>query len=109
MIEKKSLEEWLVDDWVMFDKWGNHVEATLPAGSGLASLLVEEVTDALKSVDDDHVSASVDRSMMWKVAAIVLNKSVVDQLPEGSMTVDDLLDAVKAAGHTWQISPISSP
>lgn len=109
VIEKRNLEEWLSDNWVMFDKWGQRLEGPIPTDSGPASLQVEDVTDALKRIDDGRVAESVDRNQVWKVRAIVLNKVVVDRLPEQPMTVEDLLDSVRATGVAWDISPISVP
>jgi len=52
---------------------------------------------------------SLDRDEMWLVEAIVLNKVVLRRLGVLDATAEDLLLAVREAGYSWQVSPISSP
>lgn len=110
MISTGRLSEILNGDWVVFDKQGNAVDLAVPRDVGPAALLVTNVTDALKRVDEaDRVVASVDRSTMWSVEAIVLNSIVLRRLKDEEFSVEGLLDAVREAGFAWQIRPISVP
>lgn len=96
-------------DWVVFDKHGNPVDLDVPGDVGPAALLVSDVTEAVKRVEDGVVVESVDRRKMWAVEAIVLNRIVLRRLDEEEVSVEGLLDSVRAAGFAWQIRPISVP
>lgn len=110
MISIGQLGEILRDEWAVFDRYGNAVDLPVPKDVGPAALLVSDVTDALKRVDEaDRIIESVDRRGMWSVEAIVLNSIVLRRLDDADLTVEDLLDAVRAAGYAWQIRPISAP
>jgi hypothetical protein len=76
---------------------------------GPAALLVSDVTEAVKRVEDGVVVESVDRRKMWAVEAIVLNRIVLRRLDEEEVSVEGLFDSVRAAGFAWQIRPISVP
>lgn len=100
----------MTDDWVVFDKYGNTVALDVPKDVGPAAMLVSDVTDALKLIEaNGRVVDSVDRRKMWSVEALALNTIVLRRLEKTEMPVDDLLDAVRAAGFSWQIRPISVP
>ena len=97
------------DGIVVFDIEGNVVEVDWPGLPGPATLLVSEVTDALKTVDDrGAIVESLDRSQAWVVDAIALSAEVLSTLA-GEMAVADLLVAVPAAGFEWEVSPTSGP
>lgn len=91
-----------------FDKHGNPLEIEIPGDIGPAALLVAAAVDAVKRLDGDTVE-SLDRDQMWLVEAIVLNRVVLRRLGDLEVTAEDLLIAVRDAGYSWQISPISSP
>ena len=96
----------MVGDRAVFDKDGNLLDIEIPSELGPAALLVAPVTDAVKRVDDDRVE-SLDRDQMWLVEAIVLHRDILDRLEDREMIAGDLLTAVRDAGHSWQVSPIS--
>lgn len=110
MISIRGLSEILHGHWVVFDPQGRHVDLAVPGDVGPAAMLVVEVTDALKRVGGDgRIVESVDRSTMWAVAALVLNEIVLARLDDAELTVDELLEAVRSVGFSWQIRPISVP
>lgn len=94
------------DGRVVFDKTGATVDIDPPDGS--AVLIVSEMTDALKTVDTRLISGSVDRGQVWVVDAIALDVEVLDRL-DGTMPIEDLIEAVRVAGFDWQVSPTFSP
>jgi len=97
------------DGLVAFDSRGGLVDVGPLDPVGPATLIVSEVTDALKRVDDrGTVVESLDRSQSWMVEAIVLSSSALAAL-SGDMEVEDLLLAVPAAGFEWVVSPTSAP
>jgi len=110
VISIESLREHLDGDWVAFDKQGNVVDYVVPRDIGPATLSVSPVTDALKEVDEaDRVVGSVDKNSVWSVDAIVLNSIVLRRLSENTYTAEGLIEAVREAGFSWQISPTSVP
>ncbi|HEX6286462.1 MAG TPA: hypothetical protein VFZ80_03175 [Acidimicrobiia bacterium] len=110
MISIESLAEHLAGDWVAFDKYGNVLDYIVPNDIGPATLAVSPVTDALKEVDEaDRVVGSVDKNAVWSVDAIVLNSIVLRRLPNDAYEAEDLIQAVRDAGFSWQISPTSVP
>lgn len=108
MISIAELREQVVDDRVVFDKTGAPVDVPCPAGAGPAMLVVSEMTDALKIVEEGHITGSVDRSQVWLVDAIVLAEEVLDTLDD-EVLAEDLIEAVRKAGYEWQVSPTSAP
>lgn len=110
MISIRRLREHLVGDWVAFDRHGTAVDYVVPKDIGPATLSVSDVTDALKRVDDaDRVVGSVDRNTVWSVDAIVLNSIVLRRLPEETYEAEELIQAVRDIGFSWQISRTSDP
>lgn len=97
-------------DLVVFDEDGLPLVVDVPEALGPATLLVSDVNEALKWVDDrGRVTESVDRSTVWSVDAIVVDREVLSRLDEDGHTVGSLLQAVAALGHVWQISSTSAP
>jgi hypothetical protein len=97
----------MTGDRVAFDNHGTVLEIPLP-GAGPAILLVSEVTDAVKRVVGDRVVASVDRREAWMVEGMVLHRQVLDRLDGETLSTVDLLEAVRAAGFAWEVSPMTS-
>lgn len=108
VISTLHLIENLVGDWAAFDEHGAPVDVDIPASIGPAALLVVPVTDAVKRVEGDLVE-SLDRDQMWAVEAIVLNRIVLRRIEDDEMSVEELLEAVRDLGYSWQVSPISAP
>ena len=110
MISIETLRQQLVGDWVAFDKHGTVVDYSVPHDIGPATLSVSPVTDALKKVDEaDRVAGSVDKNAVWSVDAIVLNSIVLRRLTNDAYDAEELIQAVRDAGFSWQISPTSVP
>ena len=108
MISIVRLRDRLDGDHVSFDRWGRPVDFEIPAGLGPATMLVADVTDALKEVDfADRVIGSVDRAEMWSVGALVLDRVVLAGIDGDEMSAEELIAAVEAMGVRWAISPIS--
>ncbi len=108
MIEKKGLLEALVDGFVIFDKHGRTVDIDLMDYPNSPTLLVEDVTDALKRVSGDRVVGSADRGETWRVKAMILSTEAVESLSDDSYRAEELLGAIEAAGLRWVVCPISS-
>lgn len=108
MISIAELRSGVEDGRVVFDKMGAVVDIPPPPGADPATLLVSEMTDALKTVEDGRITGSMDRAQVWVVDAIVLAVEVLDHL-EGEVTVEDLIGKVRHAGFEWQVSPTSAP
>ena len=108
VISLETLREALVGDRVAFDKHGTVLELEIADEAGPALLLVSEVTDAVKRLEDDRVVGSVDRGQLWAVDVIVLDRSVLDQLGTGSMRPEEVVEAVSAAGYAWEVSSTTS-
>lgn len=110
MISIAYLRSRLAGSWVAFDEEGKVLDIEIPGDVGPAALLVTALTDALKTVDDsDRVTGSIDRAGMWSVDAILLNVVALDRLPDGEVTFDELMEAVRKSGLVWQIRPTSAP
>lgn len=96
--------------WIAVDMKGDPVDYKVPRDIGPATLSVSPVTDALKIVDSaGNLTGSVDKDSCWFVDAIVLNVIVLDRLPDGSYTAENLIEEVRRAGFSWQISSTSGP
>lgn len=107
-ISTVRLADSLRGDWVVFDNQGNPLDFEIPGDIGPAALLVAPLVDAVKRKEGKSVE-SLDRDEMWLVEAIVLNKVVLRRIGVLEATAEDLLRAVREAGYSWQVSPISSP
>ena len=70
------------------------------------ALLVAPVTDAVKRVEDGRME-SLDREQMWSVRAIVLDAELLTDLGDRDLGAEDLMEAVRDLGYTWQVNPVS--
>lgn len=93
---------------MIFDLRGEPVDTEIPASMGAAGLLVSPVTDAVKRVHDGVVE-SVDRDRFWSVKAIILGWDVVELLDETPMNADELIDAVRRLGYSWDVRAVLDP
>lgn len=110
VISTADLRALLDGDWVAFDIDGRLVDFPVASDVGPATLTVSPVTDALKVLDENgFLAGSVDKTPYWSVDAIVLNVAVLDRLPNGSFTAEDLIEEVRRVGFSWQISWTSDP
>lgn len=106
MISIAELRGGVEDGRVVFDKTGTVISTRPPESLSPATLLVSEMTDALKTVESGRITGSMDRTRVWVVDAIALDAVVLDHL-EGEISVEDLIAEVREAGFEWQVSPIS--
>jgi hypothetical protein len=67
----------------------------------LPTLLVAPVSDAVKQVHGDRVTDDLDRSQLWAIKGIAVDRAIVEILPLGSFTMDDVIQRVAAAGYAW--------
>lgn len=110
VISITRLKEAIDGEWVALDKWGTPLEVAIPEDRGPATLMVSEVTDALKTIDEaDRLGEAVDRSTTWAVDAIILNTTVLDRLGDRTLTAEQLIEAVAEVGFAWQVSSTSAP
>lgn len=109
MISLRTLRDRLDGDRVVFDKDGVVLDVAIPDDTGPATLLVSPVTDAAKRVEGDRVVESIHRGDMWLVDAIVLDLQVLERLGDGSLSAEQLLEEVRAAGYEWSVSSTSAP
>ncbi len=73
-----------------------------------AVLIVGDVTEAVKRVEEDAVIGPIDRDELWAVKGFILDREVVDDLPLQLESPADLIEAVKEAGYRWvAIGPTS--
>ena len=107
VIDISTLRAALVDgeNWVIFDPSGRVLHDDVPRAAGPATLVVAPLTDAVKRVADGKVVGSMDRSGLWRVHALLLNRIVLDKLGSGTFEARDLIDAVAATGISWQAVP----
>lgn len=91
-------------DPVVFDVSGSPISPAAPAEPGPAVIVVSEPTETLKRVDqDDVLGESVDRSAMWVIEAVVLDREVLDRIDADELTIDDLLETVRRLGYEWRV------
>jgi hypothetical protein len=108
VISTSKLRGQAVADRVIFDVRGEPVDTEIPPSMGEAGLLVSPVTDAVKRVHDGVVE-SLDRDRFWTVEAIVLGRDVLELLDETPMSADELIDAVRRLGYSWDVRPVVDP
>jgi len=94
-------------DRLGFDATGEVIEPDLLSTGGPAVLRVDGVTDAVKLVSGDRVVGPVDRETLWSVHWFELDVEVVLELGTTHIEPDDLIEAVKTAGHDWRVIPVS--
>ena len=93
-------------DRLGFDSTGEVIEPGLLSGEGPAVLRVDDVTDAVKLVDKGMVVGPVDRDMLWAVHWFELDRDVLLGLGDTRIEPGDLIEAVEALGHVWQVIPV---
>lgn len=90
-----------------FDAAGEAIEPDLLATGGPAVLRVGNVTDAVKLVDEGRIVGPVDRDTLWAVRWFELDREVVLKLGSVEIEPGELIEAVEASGHRWQVIPVS--
>jgi len=73
-----------------------------------AVVYVDEVTDAVKTVEDGVISGSLDRGQVWAVVGFKMSREVASKVEDSPMTPQTLIDAVRAAGFEWTAVKVSS-
>lgn len=103
----------LIDLKTLIDQAGHHQRISFdPDGVpldldgrtelGPATLIVESVTDAVKTVDTENkLVGVVDKSELWEVVGFSVQTSVLAGLASGPITGDELIRAVSASGTEW--------
>ena len=110
MVSILALKQRLVngEDWVLFDSHGAALEVPVPPDIGAAALLVDPVTDALKTITPQGlVDQSLNRDEIWAVKGFALNLAVVDRLESSEMTSRELYDAVVDLRLSWQVKTMA--
>ena len=69
-----------------------------------AVLLVTEVTDAVKVVQDGRIVGSVDRDAVYEFRGVYLGADVLAVLPAEAIAHKDLHERVIDAGFSWVIT-----
>jgi hypothetical protein len=105
MISSHLLRELLGDsDTILVDtSGGSHEVEGLPHDAVPPALVVANVTEAVKQVEDGLVAGYLDRDAMWAVDGFVLSREVVSSLPEAVDSVASLIEAVTRAGFRWNV------
>lgn len=92
------------DGPILVDVTGAPRDATrLPGDAGVPGLLVAMVTEAVKQVEGNRVTASLDRDEMWAVEGFLLDAALIAALPDDLGSPTGLLDAVAEAGVRWTV------
>jgi len=73
----------------------------LPDDAPIPSLIVGQVTEAVKQVGDGMVTRYLNRDVLWAVKGFVLGHDVIGGLPDDIDSPERLIDAVREAGHEW--------
>lgn len=66
-------------------------------------MVVSEVNEAVKLVDGESLTGSLDRDGLWAVRGFLLDAAVLAALPEQVKDAADLIDLVVAAGFEWNV------
>jgi hypothetical protein len=81
----------------------------LPDNASVPSLVVGKVTEAVKQVETGTIVQYLDREALWAVEGFLLDRDVVDSLPDDVDSPERLIDAVREAGFEWHsVIPMAS-
>ncbi|HEX9863578.1 MAG TPA: hypothetical protein VGC03_01275 [Acidimicrobiia bacterium] len=81
----------------------------LPDDASVPSLVVGKVTEAVKQVETGTVVKYLNRDALWAVEGFLLDRDVVDSLPDDVDSPERLIDAVREAGFEWHaVIPMAS-
>ncbi len=105
MISSHLLRELLGDsDTIVVDISGaSHEVEGLPDDTVPPALVVANVTEAVKQVEDGMVAGYLNRDAMWAVDGFVLSREVVSSLTGGVDSAASLIEAVTLAGFRWDV------
>ena len=90
---------------VSIDADGRVIDAA-PDDVSLPSLLVAPVSDAVKKMEGDRLTEDLDRSQLWSVRGIAVDRLVMESVPDGSFTMAELIQQVESAGQVWSTTPL---
>lgn len=89
-------------DRMLIDDSGELFEVDgLPEDAPIPALVVGKVTEAVKQVETGTVVHHLDRDALWVVEGFLLDRNVVDSLPDDVDSSTRLIEAVRKAGFEW--------
>jgi hypothetical protein len=81
----------------------------LPEDTLIPALVVGNVTEAVKQIENSTITQYLNRDALWAVQGFVLDRQVVSSLPDGVESAADLIEAVRHAGYEWAVTVGWSP
>jgi hypothetical protein len=87
--------------WVDVD--GEEMSLDSESEPSVPVLVVSSVTEAVKRLEGSKVAEHVDRDTLWQVEGFVLDRSIIDRLPDDIESADQLIDAVTRLGLEWSL------
>lgn len=89
---------------VLIDNSGQPYQVdSLPDDASVPSLVVGEVTEAVKRVETGTVVQYLNRDALWAVEGFLLDRNVIDSLPDDVDSSERLIDAVGESGFEWHV------
>lgn len=73
----------------------------LPDDTVIPALVVNRVSEAVKQVESGAVVHYLNRDALWAIEGFLLDRNVVDSLPDDVTTSTRLIEAVRQAGFEW--------
>jgi len=78
-------------------------QAGIAGDAHVPGLVVTPITEAVKKVDSGKIVHYLSRDTLWGVEGFLLDRRVIDSLPDGIQSGSGLIDAVREAGFAWQV------
>ncbi len=92
---------------LMVDLVGRPLETDgLPEDLPVPGLLVRALTEAVKRVEAGRLLDDLDRDAMWAIEGFILDKDVLEGLPNGVYSSEQFIEVVVEAGFTWRSAPL---
>jgi hypothetical protein len=94
-------------DYVAFGLDGSPLKVAIAPDFGLATVLVSTATDAMKRVSADGlIVESVDREAAYRIEGFVLNRVILHEIGDASLSAEQLYETVVRLGHVWNVAPM---
>ncbi len=78
----------------------------LPEDLPVPGLLVRALTEAVKQVEAGRLINDLDRDAMWAIEGFILDKDLLEGLPDGVYSGEQFIEVVVDAGFTWRPAPL---
>jgi hypothetical protein len=90
---------------LLVDCDGRPVDRVVEDDTPVPGLVVAPITEAVKEIEAGTIVHHLSRDTMWAVEGFLLDRGLLDVLPDELESASELIEAVRVAGFAWHVAP----